>query len=80
MKNPKFNPESSSGLNPVSGRTLDVRLKQYLNSNFRNNKRFGHLSFEHLDPAHLRWAWMNLFTLWNSHYLFHGVKDFDIRI
>lgn len=34
MKNPKF-----KILNP----------KQCLNSNFQNNKRFGHLSFEHLD-------------------------------
>ncbi|GAI34299.1 unnamed protein product, partial [marine sediment metagenome] len=48
MKNPKFNPELSSGLNPLPREILFSFIsqgEQYLNSNFRNNKRFGHLSF-----------------------------------
>lgn len=49
MKNPKIDPESSSGLDSVSCRTLDVRHEQYQNSNFPNLKRLSNLDFGHLN-------------------------------
>ena len=36
---------------------------QYQNSNFPNLKRLSNLDFGHLNPAHLRWAWMKLFRV-----------------